>query len=207
MNDVSPIQVDWLKVCNQLEFRHGYFASAHWNPPLAGVGVAVCARRVHSRSVPAPVHRRAAVCLECAAAMAHAFAAVVDFDAFAQSDRGPVARTSRLASILSVARTLARGADAARVSAAGRGQRLAPDQSTLAGAAGAPPRRAIARGRTDGRDGFAGGLQRLQKKPLALTPPSTRLWAGALSRAAKAAGLSVTRNTPCVCGCPRFTGR
>jgi hypothetical protein len=199
--------VGWLRQSDQLEFRHGSFASAHRDPPLAGVAIAVCTRRVHPRSVPAPVHRRATVCFGRAAVVAPASAGVVDCDAFAQSGRGPVTRTSRLASVLPVARTLARGADAARISAANRGQRPAPDQSTLAGAIGPPPRRAAARGRADGRDGFAGGLQRLQKKTLALTPPPTRPWAGARSRPARAAGLSVTRNTPCVCGCPRRTRR
>ena len=46
-----------------------------------------------------------------------------------------------------------------------------------------------------------------KKKTPALTPPPTRPWAGAHSRAVRAAGLSVTRNTPCVCGCPQCTGR
>src|SRR3974377_1085856 len=139
MIELSPIQVGWLKESDPLEFWHGSFASAHRNPPLAGVGIAVCARRIHPRSVPAPVHRRAAVCFERAAVVAHAFAGVIDLDAFAQSGRGPVARTSCLASVLPVAGTLARGTDAARVSAADRGQRPAPDQSTLAGTIGAPP--------------------------------------------------------------------
>ena len=54
----------------------------------------------------------------------------------------------------------------------------------------------------DGRDGSAGGVQRLQKKIPAATPPRTRRWAGAHSRPARAAGLSATRNIRCGCGCP-----
>lgn len=104
------------------------------------------------------------MCFERAAVVAHAPAAAVDFDAFTQSGRRPVARTGRLASVLPVARTLAWGADAARVSEANRGQRPAPDQPTLAGAVSPPSRCATVHGRADGRDGFAGGLQRLQKK-------------------------------------------
>lgn len=42
-----------------------------------------------------------------------------------------------------------------------------------------------------------------KKKPPALTPRRTPRWVGARSRPGKAAGLSVTRNTPCGCGCPR----
>jgi hypothetical protein len=42
-----------------------------------------------------------------------------------------------------------------------------------------------------------------KKRARALTPPRTRPWAGARLRRDKAAGLSVTRSTPCVCGCPR----
>lgn len=207
MKEFSPIQGGWLSVPHQLEFRYGSFASAHRDQPLAGLGLSVYARRLHPRSVPAPVHRRTTVCSERAAVVALAPAAVVDFDPFAQSGRGPVARTSGLATVLPVAQTMARRADVARVSAADRSQRPAPDQSTLAGTIASPPRRAAARGRPDGRDGFAGGLQRLQKKTPALTPPPTRPWAGARSRPARAAGLSVTRNTRCGCGCRRRTRR
>jgi hypothetical protein len=39
-----------------------------------------------------------------------------------------------------------------------------------------------------------------KKKTPALTPPAARPWAGARSRPARAAGLSATRNTACVCG-------
>lgn len=46
-----------------------------------------------------------------------------------------------------------------------------------------------------------------KKKIPALTPPYTPPWAGAHSRPARVAGLSVTRNTPCVCGCPPRTGQ
>ena len=46
-----------------------------------------------------------------------------------------------------------------------------------------------------------------KKKTPAFTPPHTRPWAGARSRPARAAGLSVTRNTPCVYGCPRHIRR
>lgn len=207
MNELSPIQVGWLKAGAQLEFGHGYCASTDWHQPLAGFGFSVCARRLHSRVVPAPVYRRAAVCVERTTVVAHTSTAVVDFDAFAQSGRGSIARTSRVASVLPVARTWAWHADAARVSATDRGQRPAPDQSTFVGTIAAPPRRATARGRADGRDGFAGGLQRLQKKAPALTPPPTRRWVGALSRPAKAVGSSVTRNTRCGCGCPQHTRR
>ena len=42
-----------------------------------------------------------------------------------------------------------------------------------------------------------------KKKTPALTPPRTRPWAGARSRPGRAAGLSATRSTPCVYGCPR----
>lgn len=42
-----------------------------------------------------------------------------------------------------------------------------------------------------------------KKKTPALTRPPARRWAGARSRLARAAGLLVTRSTPCGCGCPR----
>jgi hypothetical protein len=45
-----------------------------------------------------------------------------------------------------------------------------------------------------------------KKKPPALTPPRTPPWVGARSRPGRAAGLSVTRDTPCVCGCPPVIG-
>jgi len=207
MNRFWPIEVGWSSGLVQVEFRHGSSASAHGNPSPAGVGVAACTRCVHPRPVPAPVHRGAPVCAQCSSAMARASAALVDFDAFAQSGGGPIARTIRLASFLPVAPTLAWGANAARVSAADWRERTAPDQSTFAGAPAPLPRGAAAHGRADGRDRSAGGLQRLQKKTPARTPPCTRRWAGARSRRGKAAGLSVTRNTPCVCGCPRLIGR
>jgi len=47
-----------------------------------------------------------------------------------------------------------------------------------------------------------GGVQRLQKKIPATTPPRTRRWADARSRPARAVGLSATRNIRCGCGCP-----
>ena len=84
---------------------------------------------------------------------------------------------------------------------------LLPDSAAFAGAMALPSRRATARGRADGRDGSTGGLQRLQKKAPARTPLRTRPWAGARSRRGRAAGLSVTRNTPCVCGCLRCIRR
>ena len=46
-----------------------------------------------------------------------------------------------------------------------------------------------------------------KKKPPALTPPRTPLWADAPSKPGKAAGLWATRSTPCACGCRRFTAR
>lgn len=192
-----------MKGADPLEFRHGSFASARRNQPLAGWRIAGCARRIHLRSVSAPVPRRTAMCSERAAVVASASAAVVDCDACAQSGRGPVVRTSGLGSVLPAASPLARGADAARVPATDRGPWSAPDQSTIAGAIASPARRATARGRADGRDGFAGGLRRLQKETPAFTPPPPRPGAGARSRPASVAGLLVTRNRRCGCGCPR----
>ncbi len=187
----------------QVALAHDDDASAHRDQPAAGFDLGACARRVYLRSVPPPVHRRTALRLRCAAVVARAFAASADFDAFAEFGRGSVARTGRLASVLPPAPTLARCPDVARVSAADWGQRAASDQPAFAATIAPSPRRATPRGRTDGRDGPAGGLQRLQKKAPALTPPPTRLWAGARSRPGRAAGLSATRNTPCVYGCPR----
>ncbi len=69
------------------------------------------------------------------------------------------------------------------------------------------PRRATARRRVNGCNGFAGRLRWLQKKAPALTPPPTPLWADAHSRPGRAAGLWATKNTPCACGCRRLTPR
>ena len=190
-----------MKVLVQVEFAHGYSGSAHRHQPLAGLGVGLCARRVHLRSVSPSVQRRAAVRPRGASVVAFASTAVADFDPFVQSGSGPITRTGRLASVLPVAPPLARRADAARVSPADRGERPAPDQSAFIGALAPPPRGATARGGADGRDGPARGLQRLQKKALVLTPPHARPWVGARSRRGRAAGSSVTRNTRCVCGC------
>ena len=191
----------------QVELTHGYYASAYRNQPLAGVGVAVCARCVHPRPVPAPIHRRASVHPGCAPVVARTSAAAADLDPFSESAGGSVTRAGRLAAFWPVASALARGADAARVSAADRPERAASDQSTFAGAIARSPRRATARGRADGRNGSAGGLHGVQKKAPALTAPRARRWVGARSSRGRAAGSSVTRNTPCVCGCPRRIGR
>ena len=182
---------------------HDDDASAHRDQPLTGLDLAACARRVHLRSVPAPVYRRTTLRPGCAAVVARAFAVGADFDAFAEFGRGSVARTGRLASVLPAAPTLARCPDVARISAADGRQWAASDQPAFAAAIAPSPRRTTPRGRTDGRDRSAGGLQRLQKKAPALTPLAAQPWAGARSRPGRAAGLSATRNTPCVYGCPR----
>jgi len=111
---------------------------------------------------------------ERAAVVASASVGLVDFDPFAQFGGDATARTSRLAPVLPIAAALARRTHAARVSATGWCQWIAPDQSTFTGAIAASPRSATARGRADGRDGFAGSLQRLQKKTLGFIPPRTR---------------------------------
>lgn len=89
------------------------------------------------------------------------------------------------------------------VSSGGGRERTAPHQPTSGGTAVAANGRATAGGGADGRDGFAGGVQRFPKKVPATTRPRMRRWAGAHSRRVRAAGLSATRNTRCGCGCPR----
>jgi len=155
----------------------------------------------------AHLHRRTAAWLERRPALALALAGGADLHPFSKLDRRPASRTTRLATVRQVAATTPKRADAFRVPPANRRERAAADPPTSARPPAASARRAASRRGADGRDGFAGGVRRLQKKLPPPTPPCTQRWADARSRPDKAAGSSATRNTRCGCGCLRGTPR